>query len=115
MFSVVKATNRITMTAGDTVAIKFTPKFNGVPYVFTGLDMAVMTVKRKLTDEAPLIEKYSGDGNIELLPADTKDLPPGEYIYDVELRKDATGDVYTYITGVNGKPAILEIMGQVTQ
>ena len=56
-------------------------------------------MKRKIKDEEPVIVKDIPIDTMILTldEEDTKDLPFGNYIYDLELRK-ANGDVATFVT-----------------
>lgn len=90
----------ITMTRGDTVRIDLTIKVRGTsePYTPQEGDIIKFTVKADYADEEPLITKYIAIDEmvLELLPEDTKPLPFGRYVYDIELTT-ANGDVDTII------------------
>lgn len=61
-------------------------------------DILEFSVKKTVKDEESLIHKtISGDEAFHILPTDTKDLPFGRYVYDIQLTTEY-GDVYT-LTG----------------
>lgn len=96
----------IRLTRGDTfycefMIIKDDETYTPVEgdYVRFALKHATMTAtKRGFTDAKPLIKKEVPIDTmvLKLLPEDTKDLPFGTYIYDVEITF-ANGDVSTFI------------------
>ena len=92
-FSVIR--NRISITRGDSAQITLTirDRVTGRPFVPGTDDRLTFTVKRELSDEAPVVVKTLDNGIIRqetdcllfLLPEDTASLPFGTYRYDVEL------------------------------
>ena len=92
-FSVIR--NRISLTRGDSAQITLTirDRVTGRPFVPGTDDRLTFTVKRELSDEAPVVVKTLDNGIIQqetdcllfLLPEDTASLPFGTYRYDVEL------------------------------
>jgi hypothetical protein len=92
-FSVIR--NRISITRGDSAQITLTirDRVTGQPFVPGPDDRLTFTVKRELSDEAPLVVKTLDNGIVRreqeclllLVPEDTARLPFGTYRYDVEL------------------------------
>lgn len=92
-FSVIR--NRISITRGDSAQIMLTirDRVTGSPFVPGPDDRLTFTVKRKLSDEIPLVVKTLDNGIMRreqdcllvLAPEDTAQIPFGTYRYDVEL------------------------------
>lgn len=92
-FSVIR--NRISITRGDSAQITLTirDRVTGQPFVPGPDDRLTFTVKRELSDEAPVVVKTLDNGIVRreqecillLMPEDTARLPFGTYRYDVEL------------------------------
>lgn len=92
-FSVIR--NRISITRGDSAQITLTirDRVTGKLFVPGPDDRLTFTVKRELSDEAPLVVKTLDNGIVRreqecillLVPEDTASLPFGTYRYDVEL------------------------------
>ena len=81
----------ITLTRGDTFSALIT---------ITDLnDNQYIAMKNDYNDETPLLIKEIPIDTmiLTLNPEDTKHLPFGKYVYDIELTK-ATGEVDTFIT-----------------
>lgn len=105
MYSV-SSNNVIKMTRGDTVSLDVVLYEGDVPYEPEVGDSIRFALKQDLLnvpgteyeDVVPLIIKTIPTDTMKLniLPADTKDLGFGEYVYDVELTK-ADGTVDTFI------------------
>lgn len=93
----------ITLTRGDTFSatIKIVQP-NGEEYVCSSGDRIRFAAKANIKDEKPIIFKEIpiGTMTLTLQPEDTKELPFGTYIYDIELTK-STGEVDTFITKSN--------------
>jgi len=83
---------------------------NGVVVDITGATI-IFSLKADPTNATALVEKIStdineieitnptqGEAEIYLIPADTSDLEPGIYFYDVELTT-TSGKVYTLVKG----------------
>ena len=97
----------ITLTRGDSFSLQINLKVNGEPYTPINGDIVKFTLKRnamdsrrtKYLDEKPLISKQIPYDTmvLELIPNDTKKLPFGEYVYDLEITFAVTGRVYTFI------------------
>lgn len=82
----------ITLTRGDTFSALITiTDLNG--------DRIRFAMKNDYNDETPLLIKEIPIDTmiLTLNPEDTKHLPFGKYVYDIELTK-ATGEVDTFIT-----------------
>ncbi|WP_296909705.1 hypothetical protein [uncultured Megasphaera sp.] len=92
-FSVIR--NRISITRGDSAQITLTirDRVTGKLFVPGPDDRLTFTVKRELSDEAPVVVKTLDNGIVRreqeclllLVPEDTARLPFGTYRYDVEL------------------------------
>lgn len=99
------------LTRGDTARFCMGTVMNNAtdpPSVFqiSENDILEFSVKKTVKDEEPLIRKsISGDEAFHILPTDTKALPFGRYIYDIQLTTEY-GDVYT-LTGEEPPPFIL--------
>ena len=99
------------LTRGDTARFCMGTIMNNAtdpPSVFqiSENDILEFSVKKTVKDEEPLIRKsISGDEAFHILPTDTKALPFGRYIYDIQLTTEY-GDVYT-LTGEEPPPFIL--------
>lgn len=100
----------ITMVRGDTLS--FGMEISGLD---GDLDTAFLTCKKSFSDEHAVFQKSLGNGitkiddgeyAIRVAPADTKDLEPGKYYYDLEI--GVNSDVFTV------KKGILEIEDDVT-
>lgn len=87
-------------TKGDTflAQLTLTHKGSGDPYSPVAGDTIRFALKRKYTDEEPLIIKSIPTDTLllELEPMETKELELGAYVYDVELTK-YDGTVETFI------------------
>lgn len=96
-FSVIR--NRISLTRGDSAEIVLTIRNRLTETIFLPGpdDQITFTVKRKLSDEKPVIEKHLDSGILRrenncvliLIPEDTTQLLFGTYWYDVELVLDS--------------------------
>lgn len=99
MFSI-DGTN-IKLTRGDTFkATVSILQSDGTAYVPDNDDVIVFAVKRSFRDSDAVITKTLDNSTLllELAPADTKDLPFGQYVYDIQLTY-ANTDVDTFIQG----------------
>lgn len=78
-------------------------------------DRITFSAKRPGAPGVILQITQTGDSVIRLRPEDTKHLPPGRYMYDVQL-DTAAGEVYTVI-GPDGTHAVpeFEILPEVTE
>ena len=103
--------NTIELTRGDTayISVPITEESTGDAYTMTSSDTLRFTIKKKETDEEPVVQKTAvGANNFHILPSDTAGLAFGKYIYDVEL-ETASGDVYTVIV-----PTEFKLLKEVT-
>lgn len=92
--------NTIYLTRGDTfLADVRIFQTCGDPYHLQEGDTIRFAMKKSLTDETTLVTKDIpiDTRRLQLDPEDTKDLPFGTYVYDVQLTK-ADGTVDTFIT-----------------
>lgn len=97
----------ITLTRGDSFSLQINLKVNGEDYVPYEGDIVTFRLKRNMMDskhtryldEKPFIQKRipSNTMILDLIPADTKKLPFGTYVYDLEITFGVTGQVYTFI------------------
>lgn len=90
----------ITLTRGDTLLaqILITDSEDN-PYIPVEGDSVRFAMKSDYSDVNPLIEKDIPIDTLKLVlePEDTKKLPFGTYVYDIQLTK-STGEVDTFIT-----------------
>ena len=105
------AQKNLTLTRGDSDNYGVTFKqANGTPFCIKNW-VIFFTVKSSpdLDDSAASLQKIitafsdstsgtSGSANIPILPADTKDLTPGEYFYDISVCTNSSAN-YTVIKG----------------
>lgn len=95
-FSVVQ--NRIRLVRGDSAEIRLVicDRVTGEPFTLGKRDELMFTLKRCLTDEKPVLTKTLGqsirrEGTecfLVFWPDDTRQLPCGRYVYDVELVRE---------------------------
>lgn len=91
--------NRITMTRGDTCRIKITLNDdNGDEYTPQEGDVIRFAAKKEYTDSEPVIfvEVPTDTMVLEIKPNDTKHLPFGNYVYDLQITF-ADGTVNTFV------------------
>lgn len=112
---------RIRLTRGDTAALAvdiISEREDGTrePYTMAESDTLTLSAKRHtVCKTTPLVLQSAGRPMIIFNPEDTKEMPPGEYDYDIEL-KTADGGVYTVIgQGIPGIDAVLVILPEVTE
>ena len=95
----------ITLVRGDTLklTLKDIKLSDGSEYVLNDTDIVYLDVKKYATDKTAIIRKSVTkadyiDGGLQFvfLPADTADLPIGEYWFDVRLFVD-DDNIYTII------------------
>lgn len=88
----------ITMTRGDTLSLTIAiTTQDGEPYEVQSGDEIRFAMKKLYTDAEPLIEKVIDNETLglQLDPEDTKELPFGSYVYDVEITmEDGTVDTF---------------------
>lgn len=90
----------ITLTRGDTFSALITiTDLNDNQYIPMNGDRIRFAMKNDYNDETPLLIKEIPIDTMILTfdPEDTKHLPFGKYVYDIELTK-TTGEVDTFIT-----------------
>ena len=87
--------NIIKLTRGDSAIFEITiTDSEGQPYELQSGDLVEFTVKNFAIGEQPLIQKLGR--TVQLRWEDTKDLPFGNYLYDVQITF-ANGDRDTII------------------
>lgn len=93
------AGSTITLTRGDTfrATVNITDS-NGLPYIPSPGDTIRFAMNRNYAAGEPLILKNIPTDTLNLVidPEDTKTLPFGNYVYDIELT-DSAGNVDTFI------------------
>lgn len=93
--------NNIYLTRGDTGKFEVVMEDStGTKYMPQEGDVVRFMMKKNYSQEAVIIEKEIPNDTLmlELEPEDTKELPFGIYVYDIELTY-ANGDVDTFIKG----------------
>ena len=101
----------IRLTRGDTArfSVKINNDISDNEYDIQDNDELKFSVKRKIKDETPCVQKsITGTNTFIIEPQDTDRLAFGSYVYDVQLTT-AGGDVYTVI-----EPTLFEILTEVT-
>ena len=97
--------SEITIVRGDTLKLTLTDikLSDGTEYVLSDSDIVYLDVKKYATDKTAIIRKSVTkadyiDGGLQFvfLPADTVNLPIGEYWFDVRLFVD-DDNIYTII------------------
>ena len=89
----------ITLTRGDSFYVQVVMKNEDkTDYTPQPGDSVRFALKKRYQDAEPLILKQIPTDTLilHLIPEDTKELPFGKYVYDIELTK-ANGDVDTFI------------------
>ena len=89
----------IEMTKGDTLRAYIGLAYDdGTEYIPSSNDHIRFAMKRKYGDNSPQILKDIPTDTLALVinPSDTKYLPTGDYVYDIEITF-ANGDVDTFI------------------
>lgn len=89
----------ITMTKGDSLAVQLHLTMNGEAYFPQDNDVIRFAMKKRYTDDEPLIYKIIPNDTLilKLESEDTKNLAVSQYIYDIQITY-ANGDVNTFIT-----------------
>ena len=90
----------ITLTRGDTWSLTVEAETkDGSPYELKDGEYIEFVVKRKHTDNAPLLRKVvDSNGTIYFERADTWDMKPGTYEYQVRI-ENGTNVFHTFIEG----------------
>jgi hypothetical protein len=99
MSYVIKKTT-ITLTRGDTLKAQITlTDAEGNPYEPAPGDVIRFAAKKNYSDNSILINKKVPTDTMVLTlnPSDTKNLPYGDYVYDIQLTR-SSGEVDTFIT-----------------
>lgn len=86
----------IRMTRGDTIFVEFPLAVNNEPYQLQEGDVIQFAVKEDYDSVKPVICKALDGYVLRLDPEDTKPLPFGKYVYDVQITF-ANKVVITYI------------------
>lgn len=103
----------IRLTRGDTADLEVTADIvvnNEVigSYEISPTDIVELSIKKNVKDSEYLVHKsVTGSSTITILPEDTKSLPFGKYVYDVQVTNNR--GVYTII-----EPAVFELLTEVT-
>lgn len=106
--------NQLEIVRGTTAAwgLAVTDQETGNEYTLESGQVLVFAIKREKTDTERLLVKkithaVNGEYYLELTPADTADLEPGRYWYDVGLQHGNSvfynvirADVFTVLPGV---------------
>lgn len=96
MFQINKKTNKILLTKGDNASFKVNIiEANGQIRQLFDDDTITLTV-RKTADSDIAFTKTAENGVINIVPADTKSLTAGTYVYDIQLTTFG-GNIYTII------------------
>lgn len=110
MFSILED-GTIRLTRGDTArfSVGAVNDLLGQSYELASDDQITFTVKKRVRDTAPLLQKtVLGYTVFHIKPTDTQSLSFGKYVYDVQITT-ANGDVYTII-----EPTTFELLTEVT-
>ena len=100
--------NRITMTRGDDVAFRMMPNYlDGVEYTLQRGDVMEMTCRKKIGANVAFRVVSDRTGTLRIQHADTANLNPGYYIYDITLTF-ADGKINTIVNS-----ATLELIQEV--
>lgn len=103
--------NHMKLTRGDTayIAVEISNTALNESYTINENDEMTLTVKQRISDELPVLQKtIRGSNTFKLEPSDTANLEFRAYKYDVQLTT-ADGDVFTVI-----EPSLFTIMQEVT-
>ena len=90
----------IKLIRGDSLYCEVTMKEGTSEYVPSPGDVVRFAMKKDYKNANTLIEKIIPNNTLllHLDPDDTKQIPFGDYVFDIELTK-ANGDVDTFISG----------------
>lgn len=100
---------KIFLTRGDTAFIYLAIKnSDGTDYTMQPGDQLLLTAKKTTNDKEVLFQRALVNGVIEIQPADTENLPYGDYVYDCQLR------TYDGITQTLITPSLFRILEEVT-
>ena len=81
MFTIDNITKQVVMTKGDEWVIDL----RELGYTITDTDTVTFTMKMRLADKYPVLQKTATDGVIRFTATDTSTLQPGDYVYDVQI------------------------------
>ena len=91
---------QIMMTAGDTGLLAIMPREGG--YIPNGEDRAIFTVRerpgRRAVMEKTIVPEADGRVKIEFASADTAQLRPGSYVWDIRFPLEAAVDAKGKVT-----------------
>ena len=91
---------QIMMTAGDTGLLAIMPREGG--YIPNGEDRAIFTVRerpgRRAVMEKTIVPEANGRVKIEFASADTAQLRPGSYVWDIRFALEAAVDAKGKVT-----------------
>lgn len=92
---------RIILTRGDSFYATVIMTKDGESYIPVEGDTVRFAMKKDYSDAEPIILKTVPIDTLVLAiaPADTKPLPYGDYVFDIELTTE-NGDVDTFISGI---------------
>lgn len=77
--------NNISIIRGDSATITLSvTDAQGEPYTILPTDTVTMMVRQTPTSEVVMSKTFT-DGTLNIAPADTSNLPCGNYVYDVQL------------------------------
>ena len=89
---------RMRLFRGDTGTFKVGVKINNEDYVLQEEDEVIFSVKSDIDDTSYILQKIADNDETKaiftLLPADTAQIAPDNYTYDIVLKK-ANGEVNT--------------------
>lgn len=93
--------NTITLTRGDTAYLEvnlqsFSNTDQGETFEISENDKLRLTVRKAVGQDILIQKVLTGSTAFHIFPEDTKSLPYGAYVYDVELTLE-NGDVFTVI------------------
>lgn len=111
MLHIDEATNKISLTRGDTayITVPITDDISGKPYIMVASDTLTLTVKKRYTEEEIKFQIVNtGTNMFHIKPEHTKDLDFTSYRYDIQLNK-RNGDIFTVI-----EQSTFEILPEVT-
>ena len=98
MFKINKKTNKISLTKGDNASFKVNiMEANGQIRQLFDDDVITLTV-RKTANSDIAFTKTAEKGVINIVPADTKSLATGTYVYDIYIFFNCPIDCFNYTT-----------------
>lgn len=96
VFNINKKTNKIYLTKGDNAQIVIKVLANGVERQLFDDDVITLTLRKNSDSTEVALTKDAEKGVINIVPADTKSLTAGTYVYDIQLTTFG-GNVYTIL------------------